>query len=187
MKPLTDRDKRTLRIGGIVLVAYLVLFGGLKLWRGLEDARAGYQQLVADAGLLRQQIETYESKAELLAKLRGDSGVELASLPKAALVARTSDAIQKAALGGGVKLGPIREAPGNAANGEIASMRLEAVGQVAAILGLIHQMQNLGWPLLIDSVQLSSEARQPGLLKLNVDLVILDFEKWKQQRKAPDA
>lgn len=187
MPTLTERDKRTLRIGGVILAAYLVLFFGLKSWHALEATRTQYQQLMQDARLLQQQNESYEAKSEWLTEFRGDSGIELSKLPQSALVAKTSEAIQKAAAGGGVKIGPIRESPGNAANGEISMMRLEAVGPVAGILAFIHEMQTSGCPLLIDSIQLSSDNRQPGLLKLNMDLVILDYEKWKQRGRSTNA
>lgn len=187
MATLTERDKRTLRIGGIILAAYLVLFFGVKGWRSLENSRANYQKLVQDARLLKQRNKTYEIKAEVLNKLRGDSGIELSKLAKSALVAKTSEALQKAAMGGGVKLGPIRESPGNAANGEISMMRLEAVGPVAGVLAFIHEMQSLGCPVLIDALQISSDNRQPGMLKVNVDLVVLDYEKWQQKGKSTHA
>jgi len=40
-------------------------------------------------------------------------------------------------------------------------------------------MQALGYPLVIDSVQISSEAARPGMMKLSLTIVILNYENWK--------
>ena len=39
-------------------------------------------------------------------------------------------------------------------------------------------MQTLGYPLIIDSVQMTTDNR-PGMVKLSLTIVILNFEKWK--------
>lgn len=179
MATLTERDKRTIRYGGIALAAYLVLFFGVKLWRHFESVRTDYANLVLDTRLMRQQFETYETRRVVLEKLRGASGVDLSKVPKASLVAKTSGAIQQAALAGGIMIGPVRESPGNANRGELAVMQLEATGQVQGLLTLIQQVQTLGYPVIIDGIQMKPDLRQPGMLKLEVDLVILDLDKWK--------
>lgn len=179
MATLTDRDKRTIRIGGVILVGYLVVFFGLKLWRHLEAERADYGRLVLEARLMEQQFATYDARSELLEKLRKESGVDLSKIAKASMVTKASEAIQQAAMGGGIKLGPVREAPGNSARGELAVIQLEATGQVQGILGLIHQMHTLGYPVIIDSIEMKPDSRQPGMLKLDVDLVILDLDRWR--------
>ena len=66
-------------------------------------------------------------------------------------------------------------------------MQFEAVGPVNAIMSLIHKIETLGYPLIIDSLELGVDPRQPGKLKLNVQLVILDFEQWKKERKSGEA
>ena len=179
MAPLTERDRRTLRYGAIALAAYLVLFFGVKLWRHLESVRTDYANLVLDAQLMKQQFETYEARRVVLEKLRGASGVDLSKVPKASLVAKTSGAIQQAAVAGGIVIGPVRESPGNANRGELAVMQLEATGPVQGLLTLIQQVQTLGYPVIIDGIQMKPDLRQPGMLKLDVDLVILDLDKWK--------
>lgn len=187
MTPLTDRDKRTLRFGALGLAIYLVVFFGVKVVRHLETERAEYANLVLDARLLRQQLETQAARTELLEKLRKESGVDLSQVPTASLVTKTSEAIQQAAMRGGIKLGPMRETPGNQSRGELAVVQLEATGPVQALLNLIHQLHSLGYPVLIDGLQMKPDPRQPNLLQLDVDLVILDLDKWQPAPRRTDA
>lgn len=187
MTPLTDRDKRTLRLGALGLAIYLVVFFGVKFVRYLESERTAYANLVLDARLLKQQWETQQARTELIEKLRKESGVDLSKVPKASLVTKTSEAIQQAAMSGGVKLGPMRETPGNNSRGELAVVQLEATGQVQAVLNLIHQMHSLGYPVIIDGIQMKPDPRQPNMLRLDVDLVILDLDKWQPAKGRTDA
>lgn len=184
---LSQRDKRTLRLGGIAIAAYLVLFYGLVGWRQLEAQRADYQRLVSEARNMKQMLDPYETKLLLIEKLRGTSGVDPSKLTRATVVAQASADLQKAASSGGIKLGPVRETPGSSNNKELASMQFEAVGPVNSIMTLIHRIETLGYPLIIDSLELAVDPRQSGKLKLNVQLVILDFEQWKKERGSRDA
>lgn len=182
MPSLTERDKRTIRLASIAVAAYLVLFFGIKLVRNLESSRTSYQQLVLDARVLQQELETYKTKAEVVKKLRGDAGVNLTELPSDRLMGETATAIQKAAQSSGVKMGPIRENAGRRAAGEIGSMQLEASGPVQGVFGFLDQLDSLGYPVIIDSVQFGSE-RRPGQLKVDIDMVIIDFTRWSEQER----
>jgi len=97
---------------------------------------------------------------------------------KATLVAEASAAIQKAAGSGGVQFGPIRESAARASAKELASMQFEGSGSVSSVMTLLHRLQTLGYPLIIDSVQMTPETR-PGMVKVHLTIVILDFEQWK--------
>ena len=50
-----------------------------------------------------------------------------------------------------------------------------------AVTGLLHNLESLGYPLVIDSVQLTSDPMRPGQLKMNLIIVVLDFENWKAE------
>lgn len=184
---LSQRDKKTLRFGGIAIAAYLVLFYGVAGWKKLEARRLSYQRLVTEARDMKQKLDPYETKLLLIEKLRGTSGVDPSKLTRATVVAQASADLQKAAGSDGIKLGPVRESPGSSNHKELAGMQFEAVGPVNAIATLIHKIENLGYPLIIDSLQLSVDPRQAGKLKLNVQLVILDFEQWRKERKRSDS
>lgn len=181
MRTLTSHEKRTIRLAGSALAIYLVLFYGLDGFKRLEAKRRAYQELVQSAQTLKQELRPYENKALLIAQLKERYHLDLAKLSKTTLVAETSAAIQKAAMTGMVQLGPIRETPARSSNKELASMQLEGMGPVPAITAFIHRLQQLGYPLVIDSLQISAEPSRPGALKVNVTLIILDYSQWKPE------
>jgi len=185
MRTLTDHEKRTIRFAVVGISIYLVLFGGLRCWKYLENKRADYQRLVQEATGLRQEVRPYEDKVLLVKKLMESLRIDPAKLSRASVVGAASDAIQKAAATGGLKLGPIRESPARASTKELASMQLEGSGPVPAVTTFLHRLENLGYPMIVDSVQLSPEPR-PGMLKLNLTIIILDFDQWKKE-EVPNA
>jgi len=185
MRTLTDHEKRTIRFAVVGISIYLVLFGGVRSWKYLEKKRVDYQHLVKEANGLRKEIQPYEDKALLVKKLMESFRIDPAKLSRASVVGAASDAIQKTAATGGLKLGPIRESPARPSTKELASMQLEGSGPVPAVTTFLHRLENLGYPMIVDSVQLSPEPR-PGMLKLNLTIIILDFEQWKKE-EAPSA
>lgn len=180
---ISERDQRTLRFAGIGIALYLVLFYGVLGWKKLEARRASYEQLKRDAQGVAQMMDPYETKLLLIEKLRGTSGVDPSKLTRETVVALASADIQKVALSSRLKVASIREAPGSSTGRELAAMRMEAVGQVKSVMGLLHQLKTVGYPLVIDSMELTQDKRRPGNLKVSLQLVILDFEQWKKERK----
>lgn len=183
MPTLTDREKRTVRFAAVAIAIYLVLFFGVRAWKHLETRRSEYQLLLTDAQRLRRELQPYENKALLAQKLKESFRMDPLKLSKASLVAEASAAIQKAAGTGGIQLGPIRETPARASAKELASMQLEGTGPVPAVVTLLHRLPTLGYPLILDSVQINPDSTKPGMLKLNLTIVILDFEQWKSEEK----
>jgi hypothetical protein len=108
-----------------------------------------------------------------------DFHMDPAELSNPSVVAEASAAIQRAAAAGGFGVGAIHESPGQAAGQELASMQFEGSGQIAAVMGLLHRMQTIGFPVIIDSVQLTPVATQPGQVKVSLTIIILDFDHWK--------
>jgi hypothetical protein len=186
MRPLTVSEKRTIRFAAIGLGAYLVLFGGFKAWNFLAKQRADYLRLAAEAQSLKAESKTYPDKVATVKKLMEDFHLDPAKLVKNSVVAEASAAIQKAALSGGLKPGAVRESPGRSANKELATIQFEATGQVASVMSLLHQLPLLGYPVVIDSVQISADAMRPGQLKLALTILVLDYEQWKKA-EAPHA
>jgi hypothetical protein len=186
MRTLTAHEKRTIRYAAVGIAIYLVLFGGLRCWKYLEKKRADYQHLVKEASGLKQEVQRYETKALVVKKLMESLRIDPAKLSRASVVGSASSAIQKAASTGGLKLGPIRESPARASTKELASMQLEGAGPVPAVTTFLHRLDTLGYPLIVDSVQLGPEPTRPGMLKLNVTIIILDFEQWKKE-EVPNA
>ncbi len=177
---LTDRDRRTLKFASIGLVVYLALFVG---WRGfstLNQRREAYVRLQREATDLRVKLELYESRAIRLQRLMEAHQMDPSKLNRTTLVAQASAALQQSAMQGGVQLGPIRETLARAAERELGTIQLEANGQVPALLGFLHRLRGLGFPLVIDGLQFTSEPTRPGMIKLRLGLILLNFEQWAE-------
>ena len=108
--------------------------------------------------------------------------MEPQKLSKTTLVAEASAAIQKAAASGGVQVGPIRESPSRSSSKELASMQLEGVGPVPAVIALLHRLETLGYPLLLDAVQINPDTTKPGVVRLHLTIAILNFEQWNEDK-----
>lgn len=185
MRTLTDHEKRTVRRAAIGIAIYLVLFCGFKIWKSMERQRVEYRQLVADAKDLKVKIQSYRDKADHLKRMMEDFHLDPAKLSRETIVGEASAAIQKAASGSGIQVGTVRESASRASGDEVASMQFEGSGPVPAVTGLLNRMQTLGYPLVIDSVQITPDNR-PGNVKLSLTIVILNFEQWKNL-EAPHA
>jgi hypothetical protein len=185
MQAFSEKDKRTLRFAAIAIAAYLVLFFGFKLRGKLEKTRLEYQQMLVYADRLKREITPIENKFLLLAKLKEHSNIDASKLSRATVVAEASSAIQKAAMEGGIKLGPLRESASRSSGKELASMRIEGMGQIAPIMIFCHKLQSLGYPMVIETLNLAPQQNPPGMLKVNLTVVLFDFEQWKTPAKTP--
>jgi cell division protein FtsB len=181
MRTLTDREKRTVRYAAIFIVVYLALFFRYAGKSYLETKRKDYQQLVAEAQDLRSQVRRYQDKAAHVKKLMEDSNLDPARLTRPNVVAEASAAIQNAATAARINVGPVREGPPRASAGELGSVQFEGSGSVPAIMGLIHQLEGLGYPLLIESVELTQDPMRQGQVKVNLTVEVLDFDQWKPE------
>ncbi len=176
MRPLTDREKRIVRFAGAGIVIYLALFYGCQFF---QKKRADYRQLVVAAQDLRRQIQPYQDKALVVKKLMEEFHMDPAKLKKETVVSDASAAIQKAAKAGGLQLGPVRESPTRGAGKALATVQLESSGQVPAVLTFLASLNSIGFPVLVDSLQFTADNSRPGQLKLNLTVIILDFEQTK--------
>ena len=183
MRTLSPNEKRTVQRAALAMAIYLALFFGWKGWKAMESKRSECEQLLLETQRLKWQVQPYENKVLLAQKLKEVFRIDPQKLSKATLVAEASAAIQKAAGQGGVQVGPIREAPARASSRELASMQLEAMGPVPALMTLLHRLETLGYPMVVDSLQLSQDATKPGMLKVNLTIVILNFEAWKTEER----
>lgn len=179
MRTLTDHEKRSVRWATIGIAIYLLLFCGFKMWQYAHHQRTEYLKQVADAHALKLKVQTYQQRADVVKRMMEDYHLDPAKLSRETIVAEASSAIQKAAAGSGVQVGTVRETASRGTSDEIATMQVEASGQVAGVTGMLNRMQALGYPLVIDSVQISSEAARPGMMKLSLTIVILNYENWK--------
>jgi hypothetical protein len=187
MRSLSSSEKRTIRIAGAFLGACLLFFCGQRVWKSGTAWRANYQQLVSRADNLRAELKPYRARVEDAQKLMRDFHMDPSRLSRTSVVAEASAAILKAATTGGVQLGPIREAAARQSNKELTTIQLDCTGPVPAVMAFLHRFESIGYPILIDTVQLSPEPSRPGNLKLHVGIIILDFDQWKGEEAVPHA
>lgn len=181
MRTLSQKEKRTVRLGAIGLGTYLILFGGFQVWNALAKRHSEYEQLLDESRDLRRKVTLYQTKSELIKKLMQGFRMDPAKLERPSVLAQASAAIQSAAQGGGVQIGPIHESPGRPSTKELGSIQIEAAGPAPALLKFVQQTHSIGYPLIIDSFQIGSEPSRPGQVKLTLTIVILDFDQWKQE------
>ncbi|HLP77700.1 MAG TPA: hypothetical protein VK327_12370 [Candidatus Paceibacterota bacterium] len=180
MRTITTRERRLIKYSGIGIAIYLAFFF---IAIPLKARRADYDRLVREAQVLRDRIQPYTARAENVQKLMETFQLDPAKLNKATVVGQASAAIQKAAMSSGIQVGPVRESPARSSGKELASVQFEGMGQVQAIMGLLKRIETLGYPMIIDSVQLTPEKMGPGMVKMSLTIVILDFEQWKKEEK----
>jgi hypothetical protein len=180
MRALSPSEKRTVRYATIGISIYLALFVGIKVFKYFVHQRADYLQMVAEATQLKLDTVLEADQAALIKKLMGDFHLDPATLSSSTAVADASAAIQKAAMGGGIVLGSIRESPGRSSAKELATIQFDGSGQVGAVVSFLNRLPLLGYPLVIDSVQITPDVMQPGQIKLTVTVIVLDFEQWKK-------
>ncbi len=181
MQTLNDKEKRTIRYGAIALSIYLLAFYGKGCLGGLETQRDHYATLTQEVREWDAYQETLETKRLLLEKMRGRFALDLASVSSSTLVADTSAAIQSTLQASGFQIGPVRESPGRATSHEAAFLRFETTGPAKAALLLIHRLERVGFPILIDSLQMKQDPKKPGMMELTFQVVVLDYSRWKQE------
>jgi len=186
MRTLSAQEKRTVRIAGAVLAIGLVLLGGQKVWKWVGEQRATYRQQLKQIQAVRDEIKPYSAKIEVLTNLMTRFKLDPAKLSKPNIVASASAAMQQAATSGGIQLGPIKETPARSTSKELTTMQVEGSGQVTSIVTFLYRLESLGYPVIVDSVQLTPDAQKPGMVKMSLTITILDFEQWKKE-EVPNA
>ena len=180
MRTLSPSEKRTVRFAAIGAAAYLALFGAFKIGQFFHHQRVAYLQLVTAAQNLKLELRPYEDKAAVVKKLMENYQLDPAKLSRATVVADASAALQKAAASGGIQVGPIRESAAQTSSKGLGTIQFEGSGQVPAAMALLQQLPFLGYPLVLDAVQISADPMRPGQIKLTLTILVLDFEQWKK-------
>ena len=183
MRTLTSSEKRTVTYGGIALGVILCLFGGWKLWGDLQKHSAAYIQLVAESRDLRGQLQSYDDRIVATKRLMDNYQLDPAKLTHATVVGEASLKIQQAAASAGIQVGPVRESSAKASAKELATLQFEGSGPIPAVLGLLKRMETLGYPLIVDSVDITPNPMRPDQINIHMTVVVLDFDQWKTEGK----
>ncbi len=184
MMQLSDSDKKTLRLGAIVIAVYLVLFYGGMGIKKLRARQTDYKKLVQQSEQLRIDLMKYETDMLKLAKLKKSFQFDPLMEGQETLVSEVSAAIQKSAQMNGVKLSMVNETGARPSASIRASMRLEGEGPMQGVIKFLDGLDRLGFPITVDSVQLNANPRSPGGLKINLEALILDFNAFKPEEES---
>jgi hypothetical protein len=184
---MTDREKRLVRFASIGIAFYLALFGGFKVWKFFDQKRSEFKALAQEARELRQQTLPYQDKVLVVKKMMDDFHLDPAKLKKDTVVSEASAAIQIAARSGGVQLGSLRETPARGSGMTLATLQLESSGQIPAVLSFLAGLNTIGFPLVVDTVQFTADNSRPGQIKMNLTILILDFDRQKETKEASHA
>lgn len=176
---ISEKDKRTLRLGAIIVVAYLVLFYGLIGVKNLKKRKKDYQQLSLKAERLKVDLLKYETEMVRLEKLKRSFNFNPGGEFKETLVSEVSATIQESANRNGIKLKFINESGARPSSAIRASMRMEGEGSMQGVIRFLDGMGRLGFPLFVESVQLENGGRRPGQLQFNLEALILDYSAFK--------
>ena len=182
-RQLTPKEKRTIRIAAVCLTIYLALFYGAGARNYFTTRRAAYDKLVQQARDLRDVIKPYQEKIATATNLMDRFRMDPAKLKRSSVMAEASAAIQEAAASEKVGVGSIRESPGRSSAKEAGSIQFEGSGPIAAVMEMLHNLDHIGFPVIIDTVLFTSDPRMPNGIKVHLTIVVLDFDDWKPKEE----
>ncbi|HTA31532.1 MAG TPA: hypothetical protein VK731_13655 [Candidatus Cybelea sp.] len=186
-RKLTPKEQRTIRLAAIGIGVYLALLYGAGLWNFFTARREAYDHLVLQAHALRDVIKPYEDKIQTATNLMGRFHMDPVQLKRSSVMAEASAAIQQAAASSRVGVGPIRETPGRPSAKEAGSIQFEGTGQIEAVMDLLHDLNHIGFPIIIDTIQFTSAPGMPNGIKVSLNIVVLDFDAWKPKEEKSHA
>ena len=183
MGRLTDRDRRTIKLAGFGLLAYLVLFYGVSTWRYLESCLADHELLRLEASEVGLEVTAELKKWKRFRALREKWTIDLDSLDPKTVVSAAFDAIQTAAGKCGVGLGATQEIARRANAKELRVFQLQGSGATDSVMKFLHNLPRLGYPLVVDRLQVKGVPKKPGMLSVTLSVAILNFEAWQEVKK----
>lgn len=164
---ISDRDRRTLAAGALVIVLLVLLGRGLPAWRRWDaDIRASAAEMAAEAAraeqavrLLPAGLDSLEARrARLVAVGRGALGGGSTAASAAALASLVSGSAARA----GVQIGSVQVRPDTASAGTFMriAVRADGTGDLPAITRMLVLLE--GAPELLAVRELSITQPNPG-------------------------
>lgn len=166
------------------MAIYLAGFYGLRGVQHLESKLAEYREVSLLAEELNVQVLREKSKSQRLEKLVSAWRIDLQGLGRKTLVGEALAALQSSAQAGGVQLGPLKELPGRSSARELSLLQLEGTGPTGGILQFLNGLSTLGYPLVVDSLQLKTAGKEPGQVSFSLSVAVLDSSGWKKEEKS---
>jgi hypothetical protein len=174
MRTLNDKEKRTVRLGGIVLGAYLVLFYGSRGVMVLEGMRTEVLDRFRAAELLKSEADLEETRHLHAEKLKAELRIDLAALKDETVVGEASAAVQKAVQEQGLQLGPTKETRKRSTEREMGTIQIDGQGGATAAAQFISGLGTIGYPLVVDSISFKG-GQNPGQVSFSLSISVLNF------------
>ncbi|MDC0325318.1 hypothetical protein OAM01_01010 [bacterium] len=178
---MSQKDKRTLIGGAVIVVVYLSFFYGRSLLGLVEGDRQAYFDKLDEAQQLGALFRSYETKIMKVEKYRNQFQLDVHKINTTNLVGNVGRTIQDLVKKSGYKMGQIREVPGSGGKGVAATLQMEGTGPMKSFMPLLYRFRTTGYPLIIDSLNIRSDKKKPGQLEWSVDVIILDYNRWKKE------
>ena len=182
MRALNEREKRTIRIGAIALATYLLVFGGLKMWRWLEARRSAYGELELELSRLENERLRMETRQVRLGKLEKQFALDLVAWNPQTIVHEVRAGIDALAKKRKVALPPIRETNGLRQSGEFRKFLVKGSGTTVAVAQFVDELSGIGFPLVVNSFRLDKNGTKPGQVKFDLDVAILDYGSYQAKK-----
>jgi len=173
---MNDREKKLVQFTAIGLAVYLILFFGKDYFGILEKKRTDFIQMEKAITSAQVKLRKSANQPLLLEQSRKKLNLEVRSLSSAELVGKTSQAIQQTAKSSGIKIGPLRESSSIG----ISSLKFEANGKAESMLKFLRGIRSCGYPVVIDSMQVTVPEGKKGNVSFNLAIGIIDFKNWKK-------
>lgn len=179
---ISDRDRRTLITGTVVIVLLVLLGRGLPAWRRWDaDVRASAAEMAAEAAhaeqtvrLLAPALDSLQARrARLVALGRGVLEGESTAASGAALASLVSGAAARA----GVQIGSVQVRPDTAGAGTFMriGVRADGTGDLPAITRLLALLEGAPELLAVRALSITQPApggpaEQPEALRLEISV-----------------
>ena len=181
VKKFNPREKRTLRRASGLLIVYLVAFFGWKVLGFLETKRGDYAEAKLSLLNVTSDILREQEKAKRLERLKENFKFDPKELSAETAVGEARAKIMHAAATCGVGVTKSREIQMQVSTKELGTIQIDGSGATLAVLRLLHGLKGLGYPLLIDRLQLDPMPKKPGIVHLALTVTLLNFEGWKPE------
>lgn len=176
---LSEKDRKTIRYGAMIIVVYLTLFYGRTILSAFESSRVNYFAQLDEAKALEELFSSYENKVLKVEKFREQYQLNVRELSSTNLVGNAGRAIQDLVKESDFKLGQIRETLASGGTASAATFQVEGTGPLKSLMPLLHRLQSTGYPMILDTLSIRTDEKKRGHVLWSATIVVLDYAQWK--------
>lgn len=163
-----DRDRRAVRLGGVLILALLILFKGVPAWLTWRSAsyavaQTALEQAATTRGTLTSFPADLDSLQSRTARLTGLSARLFVGADSTAAANALANLLGDLARASGAKIDSTRASFPRGTGGLIHPVRLDAkvVADVAGLAGLIRRLETTPFYLAIRTVHVDASVDRP--------------------------